>query len=128
MGFQFNGTQANVTLTGGITNSLNSPSATQTFIEIPVTNTGAAQTAYTVTAGKTFYLCGLTVPGASANFFLQILNEDTDAQEMLVYPSLTSNNATVIGGICPIKSYAATKNVRVAGFNGQKSYLWGYEQ
>lgn len=60
MAFNFNGTQANVTISGGITTAIPAPSAAQVLKIIDTSQTdiiaSTGITLYTVTAGKTFYM------------------------------------------------------------------------
>ena len=62
MSFNFNGTQANVTISGNVSTPL--PSASQTHLVITGTGSGGSQTIRTPAAGKTFYVFAMEILGA----------------------------------------------------------------
>lgn len=79
MSFYFNGSQANVTISGGINTKIPLiDTTTQTYLAPEITTTGAAQTAYTVPAGKRAFLLGVQcVSGIADAGELTIVDEDT---------------------------------------------------
>lgn len=127
MSFYFNGSQANVVITGGLTITpvAPTPSATQSVINVVTQGNGASQNAYTVTAGKTFYLFGVWVePGVSASTFAN--NAGTTILKV------GSTAGTDIGRVhtfaTPIASFTAGQNVKCTTTNGFYYGIWGIEQ
>jgi len=122
MGFQFNGTQANVTLSGG--SGLPIPAANQTPVQAFIVGNGAARTVYTVPAGKTFYLTGClmcdtvaTTPG---------LKDNAD-NDIIVGRTSTSQTAICLtGGVLAV--YTQNQNVRYNGTATGHISIWGFIQ
>lgn len=128
MGFQLSMTGGTaVTISGSVTTSAVTaiPSSEQTLISIPFTGTGSAQTIRTVTAGKTFYLKGIQIYGASASFQV---NTSADVLVILFATGAGMSSLVAPSGDCPFCSYAASSNVRVVCTNGANMFAWGIEQ
>jgi len=127
MSFNFNGAQANVSITGSITASptLPAPTASQTPVNALITLNAGSQTIYTVTAGKTFYLMGIGI-GPSANAYVDIYNTANNAQ--IAEIRALANTTATLTGTTPIYAYPAGTAIKVQGTNAQLCYIWGIEQ
>jgi len=118
MSFYFNGAQANVTISGSI--GLPQPTATQTPVIVNFSNVASGATIYTVTAGKTFYLYGLSYNCAAAVF--------VTLAGVYTYQGVNQGwNAN--GGGVPMGKFTAGTNITVAngGTNNNYGTIWGYE-
>jgi len=125
MGFQFNGTQANVTISGNLATSIPIPSATQTLIAKRIVLNGASQTAYTVTAAKTFYLMGASIVGAGGSLAVRLHDDATYVAQLGT--AAGEGSKSVIFSF-PVATYTANQNVKVTGSNTFEGYIWGIEQ
>jgi hypothetical protein len=126
MSFFFNGAQANVTIsnTGGVVASVPQVAATQTFVRASATNN---TTIYTPTAGKTFYLYGISTSNTIA--ILQLLARDGATPIGLFGGGATAAACKdLVGGSCPLETYVNANpvkiNVATAGVNVS---CWGVE-
>jgi len=83
--FVFNGLKAAVTISGTVATGLAQPSSTQTPVSVGVSviNLHEAQTIYTVTSGKTFYLTAIFVLSGSA--VQHILDDTTEKLQFKSY-------------------------------------------
>lgn len=99
MGFLFGGTQANVTIEGGIATTLPTYASDQTFksasIKATAINAGASNTLYSVTAGKTFYLTSINMNQTSAGN-VQLGINDNSATDLYIDEFLGSATDTTI--------------------------------
>lgn len=121
-----NYSQANVTISGGITTALNTPSASQTLVNARAATNGSTNNVYTVTAGKTFYLMGFTYINGVAGTATIYLN---DASTIVGYGSVTTTTQfSTVSSATPIASYSSTQNVKVNGTTGGSVVIWGFEQ
>lgn len=123
MGFQFNGTQANVNISGGIASFCNTPSASQTPLTIVGVGNGAAQDAYTVGAGKTLYTFGAIIQGAAGGYFLQYLNNG--ATEVVELDTLAGNTTPQLSMVVPTAVYTTGQLVKVNATNAMKYKIFG---
>jgi len=123
MGFQFNGTQANVTLSGS--GAMQLPASNQTVINISSVGNGANQNAYTVTAGKTFYLMGCS-GGAASACSIFIYKHDGTTKVVELYQA--ANVSFILNGTNPIWAYTSAQNVVVKFTNASNYSFWGIEQ
>jgi hypothetical protein len=123
MVFFFNGLTAQVTITGTI--GVNVPNSSQSVINIAATGTGSNQNAYTVTAGKTFYLFGIYLRDDTAD--VDVYKTDGTTR-VLGMRGAASSNTNHIEASTPIAGYAATENVIFKVTNGKLYGFWGIEQ
>lgn len=121
MGFQFNGTQANVTLSGST--GLPQINASQTFVSAKLTNAANGSTIYTVTAGKTFYCTGFSPQGGGAGSVHIVSNCNLNPFS----PSSTDGaSCTMSGNVIAVFS-AGTAITITSGAAGNYDMIWGYE-
>lgn len=127
MSFYFNGAQANVVISGGLTvnPAVQVGGTGQAIINITATGNGALQSKYTVTSGKTFYLMGAVKCEATAG---QLYIYKTDGSTLVGTLASTTSVAPVQTGAAPIWSYAAGEIVKVNCTNTNYYSLWGIEQ
>lgn len=118
-------------ITGSVTASvtttptLPTPGSTQTLIKITGTGNGSVQNAYTVTAGKTFYLFNAgSVDGASSR--VSIFANDGTTYNWETWANIT-NGPTAHMAAFPIGVYTTAQVVKVNVTNGFTYYLYGVE-
>lgn len=102
------------------------PSSTQSVISVKVDGTGAAQTIYTVTAGKTFYCYGWGINANGAtSAYLYATNGTTiiSAIEVAAGSSIFQPS-----GGCPLYAYPAGTAVKINTTAGSYGIIWGIEQ
>jgi len=130
MPMQIGGSDANVTVDNEITSApvTPAPNSDQTVVNAYYQASDAnAHTAYTVTAGKTFYLMGCTINNnAAANNKIML----TDASTTVVkFNSNATVNSFALSGTAPIAEYAAGEFVKVQTDNPNCNFIiWGIEQ
>lgn len=114
-----------VSITGSVTTSAVSaiPSSSQSVINIHNICNGGAQDAYTVTAGKTFYLMGAVIED-SASLCTIYKNDGTTKVLVLFSPT----GGWGISSATPIWVYTAGQIVKVNGTNSKLVNFWGIEQ
>ena len=119
MGFQFTALQPIVTVTGFVATALPYPSVTQTLVS---KYSAVTTTAYTVPAGKTFYLMGATChfEGSALICVLQ----DDDTYNFLKLQSAAGEIATVSAS-CPIRVFLENTSVKRTN-NACSLLVWGY--
>lgn len=112
------GNKATVTA-GGLLNvaatfSANIPttSAGQVLKNARGTGTGAAQTAATITSGKTGYLMAVNVTGSAGTNGL--LNDNSDTALMTIGVPTGNGHTCVSAGGCPLAVYTSGQNIRVS--------------
>jgi len=135
MGVSITSSSTQVSISGGITTSLPTASATQNivnFVKYQQTLTsGTPIDCYTVTAGKTFYCTGFSMAnGANTSFGGKVLSDGVQVGAVTLGGGAagTWGGATLSGGI--LFTTAATKKVQIDGsFNGVVNFTcWGFEQ
>lgn len=112
MSFYFNGTQANVTISGGITQTFPTPGTTQTlYCTDRIQGTGALQTLFTTTAGKTAYVTSI-IAFASASTSANIYKND--GTTVLCQMGIDAANGSCVwsGGGSPLFSVAASQALK----------------
>jgi hypothetical protein len=109
MGFQFNGTQANVTLTTEGNLGISLPSDNQEIINVAGTGNGATQNAYTVPAGKIFYLfCAPSTCGVAQSMSVYL----NDGATRVITHNINAIPSIMSGSI-PFAKYTAGEIVKV---------------
>lgn len=122
MTFNFNGTQANVNITGGIEANISTPGSDQTIIHLSTLGTGAVATAYTVPANKTLYIFGFRMDAGAATYTAELYESDGTTK---ICALITSGTSQSVGNSCPMASFAAGTAVKVLCDNGVGYGFWG---
>lgn len=113
MTFSFNGTQANVTLTGSQTVAIPLPATGQTLYTVKKQQlTGGVDNFATITAGKVGYLIGI-YGTATASISVDICNEAAETLFSMPIPN-GSFNSLHFGGV-PIAKYTAGQHIKIVG-------------
>lgn len=113
-----------ISVTGGNTN-FPVEGTGQSIINVYQTGNGSNQNAYSVTAGKTFYLMGCLYNGASGNT-LEIFKND-GATNITRLISGSAQSVSVTFGI-PCQKYTSGQNVVCKATNATIYQFWGFEQ
>lgn len=111
---------------GKIRTGLESPSSSQTVVNIAFTGTGAAQDAYTVTSGKTFYMHGIQAEEGST--LLVYKNDASTRVARLRSDASAANQSGQFTSTMPIWAYTSGQIVKVNGTNLKLFNIWGFEQ
>lgn len=131
MGFQYSALKSKVEVTGGVTLTpfVSQPNATQDVISIVHLQAVGAnvEVAYTVTAGKTFYLMGVTVTSAGGVQIGYVYKND--GTTLVAYGITPADDSRVITNTsgCPIHKYTTAQDVKVKIGTNNRICLWGYE-
>jgi len=116
MGFQFNGTQANVTISGGISMTTPTPASTQTVINVETTGNNSDVTLYTVPANKRFILTSVWIMYNNVNSFTVYKPDGTTILASIrTHENQPSSN---LSPSTPIWIYAAGEAVKGGANNG----------
>lgn len=116
MSFNFNGiTSTNVTINGAVA-AMPLPASTQTIINVSTTGNGVVQDAYTVPAGKTFYLFGASITNAGGDRLLQIFKTNGSTELIRIQSTQNLANWLILNmpfsSSVPIWAYAAGEIVK----------------
>jgi len=115
-------------VTGSVTavnSGFSSPSATQTIVNVAAVGSGASQDAYTVTAGKKFYLTGVVNSADAAG---AVIVYKSDAATIVTKLTTLINSPKTFTPITPIWVYQATTIVKVTATLNVPYQLVGYEE
>lgn len=127
MSFSFNGISTAVTISGAITTApaVTTPSSTQAVITKYLQGNAGNQNIHTVTAGKTFYLFGISVASNSGADQTVLINSNAGATlfKLTVAPYTTG----VVQNAAPIAVYTAAQNVIFNGSANTFCTVWGIE-
>jgi len=123
MGFGFNGAKVDVNVT--TTPNISAPDTTQSIINVSVTGTGAAQTAYTVTAGKSFALYGISVEDTTQ--LIRVYKTDGTTPLLYLHDSGGATPSPTFCSSIPIWIYTAGETVKVIVQNTVRYNIWGVE-
>lgn len=108
MSFFFNGAQANVTISGSVTTSTPTLSASQTSLAYQAASNGGAIDIYTVPAGKTLYLFGWGLSGNNTSGTLFLNDGSTQVNKILKSTGTSSYQVMPI----PIATYTTGQVVK----------------
>lgn len=121
MGISLSTSSTSVTISGAISTTNFIPASTSTVINFKHTGNGAVQTAYTVGAGKTFYLYGINIKEADGSMSLW----KTDGTTQLGYYRGAASQSYNIFSATPIWAYAAGEFVKYTAANAIDVYFIG---
>jgi hypothetical protein len=125
MTFFFNGSQANVAISGGVATTPYGTGSNQTLVRYLAVGNGAVQNAYTVTAGCKLHVFTFGVYGASK--VAQLYKTDGTTSVCICLNTATITNQFLANTI-PIWTYAAGEIVKVFGTDASTNVMfWGVE-
>ncbi len=131
MGFQYS-VPSIVSVSGGVTLDpfIAKPDASQVLKHASheMVNGNNVEDAYTVTAGKTFYLMGVWFQGVDAVAITNYIFENDGTTIVLRMTNLTNQGVGITAGGCPFHAYTAGQIVKVRGPTGKNVNIWGYEE
>lgn len=118
------------TVSGSVTTTVTSlgivsPGAGQTLKSGYVAGTGSAQTLFTPTAAKTFYLMGFSVDHTAAAY-AQVYK--ADGSTIMTEARCAANANGVIPYGCPAEAYTTANPLKGIGTASAIISYWGYEQ
>lgn len=99
----------------------------QTVITQNTATNGAAQDAYTVTAGKTFYLYAIHFTCSTTGNCYVYKNDGTTIVSLSYTTAAGSNNDLITGGGCPLAVYTSGQKVKINGTTGYHLTIYGVE-
>lgn len=121
--FIFNGLKAAVTISGSVATGLPTPASNQEIKVLTTSLTGTNYNAYTVTAGKTFYLTDFIWQGANSNIALK----DNNTTLANLYGGNTSPTPPIAFNT-PIPFTTSVNVVFAVSQTNEPITLIGYEQ
>jgi len=113
-----------VTINGGVTSSLPTPSLNQTIVTKYIYNQATGTVIHTTTAGKTFYCLGMTMILNGAASHCGVSVDGTQVLKTQLDAGVT--NVVLQGGI--LFSCPATKQITLTSGSNATINMWGYEQ
>lgn len=127
MGFFFNGTPAaDVSITGGMGALV--PNSSQTIVSVHISSSsGSAETAHTVTAGKTFYMAGFTAVLSTGCDFTIYKTDGTTEVYRHAQGSIANTGCTSERFILSPHAWASGEYVKIKASSGTDVHIWGVE-